>query len=153
MVYLWFWQSFFVCVWNRLDVSVKTLVFLSFRSHEPNFIARHFFFPKCWFLPTVLLQGVATDLSSNCLANRSDILVPLWCICYSCSVLWSQLISPFLCSHTILRTAESSVFCDTFHSFMKLRVLHLRILWYSLFPFQNSVVPFVDMSGFPLRFY
>jgi len=25
---------------------------------------------------------------------------------------------------------------------MKLRVLHLHILWYSLFPLQNSVVPF-----------
>jgi hypothetical protein len=68
-------------------------------------------------------------------------LVPLWCIRYSCSVFWSQLISPFLCSYTILWTAESLVFCDTFHSFMKLRV-HLHILWYSLFPLQNSVVPF-----------
>jgi len=29
MVYLWFWQSFFLCIWNRLDSSVKTLVFLS----------------------------------------------------------------------------------------------------------------------------
>jgi len=73
-----------LCIWNSLDFSVKTLVFVSFRSHGPNLIVRHYFFspPKYWFLPTVLLQGVTTDFSSKCVAYRWDILMPLWCIRY-----------------------------------------------------------------------